>query len=340
MDNGSFNKRLLVFNCHEAWVYQLGCLGYDLDIIVGLKGQYKKTWDRQMRPVPPNARLITLEQALKTDQQYDCIIANNMADLLDVKLLTGPRIIVIHSTIEGRKIEEKSNIEPRQMKNVLRQYLDIVRGHAVAVSLLKGRSWNYTEDIIPFCADPDDYLPFTGQIPKGLRISNFIKNKKTILLWDFQQEALKDLDIKLVGHNPDMPDVNAADSWDHLKKMLQSHRFYIHTADPCLEDGYNMSTIEAMAAGLPVLGNKHPGSPIIHGHSGFLSDDTQELNHYAKMLIKDRNLAVRMGKNAQQTVREHFSVKKFRNAFIKAIETARLKWQSLPAEKPVFVKDQ
>ena len=41
-------KTLLVFNCHEAWVYQLGVLGYDLDIVVGLSGRYKKTWDEQI----------------------------------------------------------------------------------------------------------------------------------------------------------------------------------------------------------------------------------------------------------------------------------------------------
>jgi hypothetical protein len=29
------NKTLLVFNCHEAWVYQFVVLGYNLDIIVG-----------------------------------------------------------------------------------------------------------------------------------------------------------------------------------------------------------------------------------------------------------------------------------------------------------------
>ena len=30
------DRRLLVFNCHEAWVYQLGWLGYKLDIVIGL----------------------------------------------------------------------------------------------------------------------------------------------------------------------------------------------------------------------------------------------------------------------------------------------------------------
>ena len=67
-------KVLLVFNCHEAWVYQLGVLGYDLDIIVGLKGQYKKGWDEQMRPMPPRSRAISLREALESETKYHCII--------------------------------------------------------------------------------------------------------------------------------------------------------------------------------------------------------------------------------------------------------------------------
>jgi hypothetical protein len=71
-ENHANNKTLLVFNCHEAWVYQLGVLGYALDIIVGLKGKYKQSWDEQMRPMPPNSRLITLPQALQSQTRYYC----------------------------------------------------------------------------------------------------------------------------------------------------------------------------------------------------------------------------------------------------------------------------
>ena len=39
---GRGRERLLVFNCHEAWVYQLGLLDYDLDIICGLSGRYTR----------------------------------------------------------------------------------------------------------------------------------------------------------------------------------------------------------------------------------------------------------------------------------------------------------
>jgi len=325
------NKTLLVFNCHEAWVYQLGWLGYDLDIIIGLQGQYHLTWDERMRPVPPNSRLITLPEALKSQKRYYCIITHNITDLLDVKFRPEPRLIVIHSTIEGRTLEEKSKVEPENIKQLLRKYLELVGGHVVVGSMLKGESWGFMEDIVVAGVEPDEYLPYSGQKACGLRICNFINSRKKILLWDFHKKAFDEIPIQLVGHNPDISGVTAAQSWDHLKKMLQTHRFYVHTADPRLEDGYNMASIEAMTAGMPVIGNIHPTSPVEHGVSGFLSDDHEELRRYARMLLDDRNLAVRMGSEARKVASEHFSATKFKKAFFQSIETARHKWQNRDA---------
>jgi hypothetical protein len=320
-------KTLLVFNCHEPWVYQLGALGYKLDIIIGLKGRYLQTWDEQMRPMPPNSRLVTLPEAQQSQIRYYCIITHNITDLLDIKHRHEPRLMVIHSTFEGRALEESSDVVPKDMKDTLKKYLKLIGGHAVAVSMLKGKSWGFPEDIVPFAVNEDDYLPYTGQTSSGLRVCNFIEKRKTILLWDFHEKAFEGIPVRLVGHNPNMPGVRAANSWDHLKRMLQSHRFYIHTANPELEDGYNMASLEAMAAGMPVLGNQYPTSPIEHGVNGFLSDDPAELRKYANMLLEDKILATMMGREAQKTVIEQFSMSKFREAFLQSIETARQKWK-------------
>jgi len=331
--NPDRQRRLLVFNCHEAWVYQLGCLGMPMDVVVGLKGRYKQTWDQQMRPLPAEARLAPLPAVLSCREPYYCIIAHNITDLLDVKTLQGPRLIVIHSTLDGRALEEGSTVPPEKMKAALHQYLDLVGGHAVSVSLLKGRSWGFTEDIVPFAADVDDYPPYSGHLAKGLRISNHIADRSRILMWPFHQQAFEGLPVQLVGHNPKTPGIEAAANWDHLKGMLQSHRFYIHTADPRLEDGYNMATLEAMAAGMPVLGNRHPGSPIEHGVSGFLSDEASELRSYALRLLEDRDLAVRMGQKARETLAARFPLSQFRQGFARSIEIARGKW---PGRKTSF----
>ena len=325
-------RTLLVFNCHEAWVYQLSLLGFHLDIITGLKGQYKQTWDEQMRPVPGNSRFVTLSEAIKNQKQYYCIITHNITDLLDVKHRNEPRIMVIHSTLEGRALEEKSDISPQRMREMLHQYVEMTGVHIVAVSTLKGKSWGFTDDIVPLAVNKDDYLPYSGQVAMGLRICNFIDSRKKILLWDFHKKAFEGISVRLVGHNPNMPGVSAANGWNDLKKMLQSYRFYIHTAAPGLEDGYNTASLEAMAAGMPIVGNLHPGSPVEHGISGFLSDNPEELRSYAKILLENRELAVKMGRQAQKTVIYNFSTSKFKEGFLKSIETARHKWQNRRVE--------
>ena len=89
-----------------------------------------------------------------------------------------------------------------------------------------------------------------------------------------------------------------------------------------------MATIEAMAAGLPVLGNCHPSSPVIHGVSGFLSDDPLELHGYAKLLLGNRQLAMEMGMQARKTANEHFSISTFKRSFEKSIRMAQQKNQA------------
>jgi hypothetical protein len=321
------NQRLLVFDCHEAWIYQLRSLDQPIDVVVGLKGRSTSGWDEAMRPVPPNARLVQLGEILAARPVYDCMLAHNLSDLLDVKTLAGPRLFVIHTTLDGILREQGSTTAPHEIRRTVAKYLRLTGAHAMAVSRLKGRSWGLDEDIVPFSADPADYFPYCGDLCCGLRIANNIRNKRQTLLWGFHQKAFAGLPLTLAGHNDDMPGVEPTRDWAQLKQMLSHHRFFVHTADPQLEDGYNMATLEAMAAGLPVLGNRHPGSPVEHGVSGFLSDDPAELRAYAMRLLEDRELAVRLGQAAQKTVAEKFSPDKFRTGLLQSIRTAQLKWR-------------
>jgi len=320
------DRRLLVFNCHEPWVYQLGVLGVGLDIIVDLPGKYNEGWDERVRPIPAHASLITLSQAIESPIRYYCIITHNTTDLLDVRSRPEPRLLVLHHTLEGRLREENSDIDPETMKQVLHAYMDLIGGHVVATSMFKGESWGFTDDIVHFGIDVDDYPAHSGERAEGLRICNFISSRRHILLWDLHEKAFEGIPVTLVGHNPDRPGVEAACDWNHLKSLLQSHRFYIHTADPRFEAGHNMATAEAMAAGLPVLGNRHPTSVIRHGLTGFLSDNPRELQHYARILIEDKDLAHLMGQRARETVIERFSLLRFKQAFLRSIEIARRKW--------------
>jgi hypothetical protein len=322
----SLSGRLLVFDCHEAWVYQLRLLGLPMDIVVGLRGRHKSGWDEAMRPLPPRARLIRPEEISQDADVYYCIITHNLTDLLDVKSLAGPRLLVLHETLDGAILEQRATVRAGEMRRAVGQFTQMTNTHVVAVSKMKGESWGLSGDVVRSCAALEDYPAWQGDIARGLRVSNHILKRPKILLWEFHRQAFGGLPVTVVGHNPEMDGVSPAADWANLKDILSHHRFYIHTADPRLEDGFNMATFEAMAAGLPVLGNCHPTSPVVNGVNGFLSDDPAELRGRALDLLEDRELAARMGAAARDTVARQFSPSRFAEGFRRSIAVARSKW--------------
>ncbi len=313
---------MAVFNCHESWVHQLRYLDYDLDIIVGLTGR-DRPWDERMRPLPPRARMITLSEARGIGGGWETIICSNIRDLMDARELKGPKLLVLHVTLEGRLVEEKIELTVEQMRKSLADYVALSHVHVTAISPLKGRSWGFVDDIVPCAVDVADYPVATCELAVGLRVSNQVSLRPRILLWELHEAAFSGLPVRLVGHNPDRPGVEPSRDWDDLRELLRVHRFFVHTAEPGLEDGYNLASLEAMATGLPVLSNAHPTSPIVHGKSGFLSDDPRELRSFAERLLADRELALELGAEARRQVQERFSHEHFRRGFTAAIATSR-----------------
>ncbi|MBK8647206.1 MAG: glycosyltransferase [Gemmatimonadetes bacterium] len=318
--------KLLVLNCHEAWIHQLGVLRAELDIVVGLPGRYTRGWDQRMRPLPEGARTVTLDDVRFGGVQYDCVINHNITDLLDTKFLDAPKLLVLHDMLEGRMAQQDADFDAREMRAVLNTYLASVGGHAIAISRSKAKSWGVTHVVVHNSADPEAYLPYVGDLACGLRVANHVSSKRVFLAWDFHEEALAGLPLRIVGYNPDLAGVDAADDWDHLKRMLASHRFLVHTADPRFEDGYNMAVLEAMAAGMPILTHRHPTTIVEHGVTGFVAESPLEMRTYAERLLADEALAHELGANGRRHIERHFSPDRFRVELGKAIQEARKKW--------------
>jgi hypothetical protein len=159
------NGRLLVFNCHEAWVYQLRLLDMPMDIVVGLPGRHTLEWDVGIRPVPPKSRLVTLREVLAARENYDCVVAHNLTDLLDAKTLQCPRLLVIHVSLDGLVLEQDARIGAKEFRDAVAVFTQRTGAHVVAVSAMKGKSWGFGENLVPLMADPADYLPWRGDLP-------------------------------------------------------------------------------------------------------------------------------------------------------------------------------
>lgn len=317
--------KLLTFNCHEAYVHLLGKLGHPLDIIDGLPGRVSARWDERCRPVPDGARLISLQQAL-AEPRYDVAIAHNITDLLALRTLALPKILVLHVNLEARVREEPGAPDATAMRRQIGDYLTAIRALAVAVSRAKAESWGQSCPVIRPCADPDEYRGFEGTRPVALRVANQVMRRPERFAWPAHLAITQGQPTELVGHNPELPGVTPAASWDELKARYREHRAYVHSAGAGLDDGYNLGVVEAMMTGMPIVSLSGSESPVVDGVSGYVSDDVRYLNARLGALLADRELALELGRSARRRALELFGVAPFVSAWNGAIESAQARF--------------
>jgi len=314
--------RLLTFNCHEAYVHLLGKLGLPMDIIDGLPGRYTSRWDERMRPVPASARLIGLEEAL-AETRYDVAIAHNLTDLLALRSLALPKILVLHVDLRARVREEPGAHDVARMQGQVNQYLSSIGAVAVAVSRTKAQSWGQMCSVIAPGADPDEYDGYEGSRAVALRVANQVLARRERCAWDAHLAIVEGHASILVGHNPGLDGVVAAGSWQDLRQCYREHRAYVHTAGIGLDDGYNLGVVEAMMTGMPIVSLALPESPVRDGDNGYASDDVGYLNARLGELLCDRERARDLGRRARESARELFSIAAFVQGWQAAIERAR-----------------
>jgi hypothetical protein len=324
--------RVLTFNCHEGYIHLLGKLGLDLDVVDGLPGRYTPRWDTRMRPVPDCARLISLSEATSRSD-YDAIIAHNVLDLLDVRLVEAPKILVLHVSLTARSLEEPHAPPAREMSAQVRQYLDLIGATAVAVSEAKRQSWGLDADVIRPAVDPSEWSAHRGEEAVLLRVANQVSGRRQRFAWSDHERLVSGLPSRLVGHNPDIAGSAPAEGWDDLREIYRSHRAYVHTAGAGLDDGYNLSLLEAMGTGMPVLTTVASESPVVNGESGFVDPDVDTLRLQARRLLDDPELARRMGERAREGVLQRFGLPLFVDGWHRAIDRARARFRRTRAER-------
>ncbi|HET7213792.1 MAG TPA: glycosyltransferase family 4 protein, partial [Terriglobia bacterium] len=303
------NLNILTVNWHTAYLYNLSRTGHRWSVL--------NKWQDFNRPLPANFQLIDWARARRNFSQFDLAIGHSIwIDVLRILpfciLYQKPYIQVIHgrrcrggfSRSRFRKFA-KLLYARLILKNLVR--FGVMR--VVFISPYAASDWGLDGTAIDQGIDLAEMGPYEGTEPSLLTVGNTLHREH--FAFDELMQIRKQVPVKIVGVNPNIPDCRPSKNWEELRSFYSQNRAYLNlTREP--EDGHNLAVLEAMASGMPVISLKHRSTPIRNGENGFLVDDVPEAVDRAKQLLADRELARKLGRSARSTVEQEFSMKEFR----------------------------
>lgn len=315
--------KILTFNWHEPYLCLLSRMNHEFLVVEPeIAPNHFRKWDQNMRPVPDNVRLISMNQAQERLEQgeIDCIIAHNVKDLIEVKDYSLPKIMVFHNCLTT---EIKLGNNKVKRNDYLQKIIPLLEGVTkIFISETKRADWKMQGEVILPGLDTSEYGGYTGHEKKVLRVGNLLKERDLMMGYSFGEKVIKNHPLFTLGMNPEIPESRISNGFDDLLSQFQNNRVYINTTVDGFEDGYNLAMLEAMATGMPVVTSENKTSPITDGFNGFISNDPDHLNGCIENLMQDPVLAKEMGKNARKTVAEKFPISQFIQSWNRGVELA------------------
>jgi len=316
--------RILTFNFHEPYVCLMAKTGLHLFV-----GEYEnpplaRPWHTQYRAVPKN--VVLLEEAVwRRDLmagKFDVAIAHNETNAFDIFRAPCPKLLACHNrkTFLRTTVTENREETMETFDRLLQKLRD--QFGFVFISATKRDDYGVPGRVILPGIDVDEYGGYTGTEGEILRVGNMMRERDLMFDVAFQERVCCGLPNRVAGDNPTILGAKAAASFEDLLDKFRRLRCLLHVTREEWEDGYNLSMLEAMACGSPVIALANRTSPLTDGKDGFVSYNAGVLHKRARELLADRDLARAIGARGRETVAEKFPLEAFTTAWREAIETA------------------
>ena len=324
--------QLLTTNWHVPYLSLLAKIPQTVWWVVSFRRQmFRRDWDEHYRPLPPNVHHLALDSPAwlprLSSAELDGVVLHSLTDLEAFQGLSLPTALVFHNS---RHTEWRGMPEDAQQQR--RQALETVLGQRgilpVFISPWKAGTWGFPGKVILPGIDTEHDFPggYHGKEAKLLRVCSNFPQRDFMNGWTLNQQICSGIPNLLLGEgNADdgmrdpqgkpLTEARQSHSLDEYRDCLRRCRAMIVTNIPVFEDGWNLSMLEAMAQGMPIVSTYHPRCPLAHGHEGFMSDSTGQCREYAIQLLRDQALAQTMGARGREVVRQQFPLCAFLTAW-------------------------
>jgi hypothetical protein len=161
--------------------------------------------------------------------------------------------------------------------------------------------------------------PASLRRPTGVAVINDLRARGRRLGADVYTMAREHLDVDLIGAGAEEFGGRGEVPPEHVMSTVADYRFLF---SPIRYTSLGLGILEAMAAGLPVVGlaTTELATVIDNGVNGFVHTDVQQVMRDGRRLLEDRSLALQLGSGARATVRQRYSLERFARDWVALLE--------------------
>ena len=280
-------------------------------------------WDEKSRPQPKNYHRLRFSD--EPPVKFDLALAHFAFGFHCLKQSDLPLIFKEHCL--------------RPPFEVPTDWMDRITGYSFA-SQTAAASWQvpakiaHRKTIIGMGMDLQIYGRYDGEAGGILTVGQNIRSRGNEKGYDNLMRLAQTFSISVVGMgNEGIPGaLGPAANYAELQRHYRQNRVFLNPSNIL-----GMSTLEAMATGMPVVCFKMVNSDVIqNGVHGFIVDTVDEAEKALNQLLKNPQLAQAMGRKGRSLIQERFRmdlfVKRWDALFHQAVEEhvtfpPRKKWE-------------
>jgi Glycosyltransferase len=311
---------LLSINSHTAYHYLLAKLPCNIDVLNG--------WDEKSRDKPENITLIDEKDAkvnLRRNKYQAILVHRRINDLKYVLwgfMNKTPVLLTFHNKDTRSPYKRKySYLLLKSLYNsiILESISKICNLSFVFIQPAVKASFKMDGYIIEPGIDLNDFETWDPQNRKVLIVGNNLRRHE--FAFDMILQLNNDFETSIIGITKNFPKSKPAANFSELKNQYKTSYIFANLLkEP--ECGYNLSTLEAMATGMPIISLKHPESPIRNDYNGYVIKNYDELKIKIRFLMNNFDVAKKIGENARTTIETFFRIEDFKANWMEAIEKA------------------
>lgn len=278
-------------------------------------------WNEKQRPKPLNVFIVSKEKGLDLieNKKIDIFLAHNqfteVGYIFTARIKRIPTILVFHGKKQraGFSGSKFYSFVKNAYVNTITRMIGMSGTRFVFIQPSVKWSYGFSGNVIEPGIDIGEMFQWHPELSEKqiLIVGNNLHRHY------FAHEYIDYLlnktmyKVQIIGENKFYKS-RESNNFEELKRIYSTSYVYLNLLkEP--ECGYNLSLLEAMATGMPVITLYHPESPIRHKYNGLVFSNKNELDRCLEILFSDEKLSRELGNNARRTVSIFFNIETFIN---------------------------